>query len=49
MLSKFQCIVLIVKDSFYLSCVASHLNELSSYYLHHFSHLEMNVCEKISA
>lgn len=33
----------VVVDCPHLSCAASHLNELSGYYLHHFSHLEMNV------
>ena len=37
-------IALIVKHSHYLSCAASHLNELSGYYLHHFPYLEANIC-----
>lgn len=32
---------LTVKYCHYLSCAASHLNELSGYYLHHLSHLLM--------
>lgn len=30
-------------DYLYLSCISSHLNELSGYYFHHFSHLEVNI------